>query len=227
LAQAHKILVNALALACQICPQARDRAQHGMSVHGLGPCKLEVVLSIEVGQEHSAEATAEALERSVAVRSAVRRDGTVKRIPVEDVLPAMSASLPRAISCQPTASCWRVGRRRIPTSRSSPASLTQSRNEPAIVWLKTRLKPSMRCSVALPCERGGDDARRRNRITHAFGGIAATLQSDRPPTLFERGRPARHRSTLSECLEDHYHLLTFIRGSPVYLRDSHDPQRCP
>jgi Mg2+-importing ATPase len=48
---------------------------------------LTVSIALEVGQEHSAKATAEALECSVALRAAVRRDGTAPRIPFEDVVP--------------------------------------------------------------------------------------------------------------------------------------------
>jgi hypothetical protein len=190
MAQAHKILVNALTLACQICPQARDRAQH---------------------------------ERSAAVRAAVRRDGTVTGIPVEDVVPGDVASLARAISCQPTASCLRVGRRRIPTSLSSPASLTESRNEPAIVWLKTRLKPSMRCSVALPWRAGRpqcsssqpDHTRvRRHRCDAIVNPIRA--RPYRKTSVDAFGKP---RGSLS--------FAYFQPGNPGYLRDSHEPQRCP
>ena len=36
-------------------------------------------------QEHNAEAVAEALKRSVAVRATVRRDGVVTPVPVEDI----------------------------------------------------------------------------------------------------------------------------------------------
>jgi magnesium-transporting ATPase (P-type) len=99
LAQAHKILVNALALACQICLQARDRAQY---------------------------------ERSVAVRAAVRRDGTETGTPVEDVVSGdvvdAAANLVPADGI--VLASGAAAHTNEPLLSGEP---TESRNEPAIV----------------------------------------------------------------------------------------------
>jgi Mg2+-importing ATPase len=148
---------------------------------------LSVSITLEVAQEHSAEAAAEALKRSVAVRAAVRRDGAVARIPVEDIVPGDIVEL-AAGDLVPADGIVLASR----GAHTNEALLT---GEPYPV--EKRPDP---CSAEYPAEAynalfGGTalvsgEATMLVVATGAgtrFGGIAAALQSDRPPTPFERG----------------------------------------
>jgi Mg2+-importing ATPase len=67
-----------------------------------------VVLStlLDMVQERRAEATAEALRRSIALSADVWRDGARRSLPVADLVPGDVVDLRRAIWCPPMAWCW-------------------------------------------------------------------------------------------------------------------------
>ena len=148
---------------------------------------LTVSIAFEVGQEHSAEAAAEALKRSVAVRAATRRDGSVTRIPVEDVVPGDIIEL-TAGDLVPADGIMLASR----AAHTNESLLT---GEPYPVE-----KRAGNCAAESPAEAFnalfGGTALVSGEATmlvvatglHTrFGGIAAALRSDRPPTPFERG----------------------------------------
>jgi len=130
-------------------------------------------IALEVVQEHNAEEAAEALKRSVAVRASVRRDGAVE-LTAGDLVPADGIVLASS------------------AAHTNESLLT---GEPYPVE-----KRAGSCSAEYPAEAfnalfGGTavvsgEATMLVVATGAstrFGGIAAALQSDRPPTPFERG----------------------------------------
>jgi Mg2+-importing ATPase len=148
---------------------------------------LTVSITLEVGQEHSAEAAAEALKRSVAVRAAVRRDGAVTRILVEDVVPGDIVEL--------TAGDLVPADGIVLASRAAHTNESLLTGEPYPVE-----KRAGNCAAESPAEAFnalfGGTALVSGEATmlvvatgsHTrFGGIAAALRSDRPPTPFERG----------------------------------------
>ena len=73
---------------------------------------LAISIGLEIIQEQKAETIAEALKRSVAVHAAVRRDGKTAQFPSRKSSPATWSNLAPAISCLPTASCWKPTARR-------------------------------------------------------------------------------------------------------------------
>jgi Mg2+-importing ATPase len=144
-------------------------------------------ITLEVVQEHNAEAAAEALKRSVAVRASVRRDGAVAHIPVEDIVPGDIVELAAGDL--------------VPADGIVLASHAAHTNESLLTGepytVEKRPGP---CSAEYPAEAynalfGGTamvsgEATMLVVATGAntrFGGIAAALQSDRPPTPFEQG----------------------------------------
>jgi Mg2+-importing ATPase len=148
---------------------------------------LTVSIALEVGQEHSAEAAAEALKRSVAVRAAVRRDGTVMRIPVEDVVPGDVVEL-AAGDLVPADGI-------VLASRAAHTNESLLTGEPYPVEKRAGVCVSENPAEAFNALFGGTalvsgDATMLVVVTGShtrFGGIAAALQSQRPPTPFERG----------------------------------------
>ncbi|MFO1097392.1 MAG: magnesium-translocating P-type ATPase [Xanthobacteraceae bacterium] len=144
-------------------------------------------IALEAVQEHNAEEAAEALKRSVAVRASVRRDGAVARIPVEDIVPGDIVEL-AAGDLVPADGI-------VLASRAAHTNESLLTGEPYPVEKRAGL-----CSAEYPAEAFNalfsgtavvsGEATMLVVATGAgtrFGGIAAALQSDRPPTPFERG----------------------------------------
>ncbi len=144
-------------------------------------------IALEVVQEHSAEAAAEALKRSVAVRAAVRRDGVMASIPVEDIVAGDIVEL-AAGDLVPADGI-------VLASRAAHTNESLLTGEPYPV--EKRPGP---CSAEYPAEAYnglfGGTALVSGEATMLvvatgrrtqFGGIAVALQSERPPTPFERG----------------------------------------
>ncbi|MGZ8373155.1 MAG: magnesium-translocating P-type ATPase [Rhodoplanes sp.] len=144
-------------------------------------------ITLEVVQEHNAEEAAEALKRSVAVCAAVRRDGVAARIPVEDIVPGDIVELAAGDL--------------VPADGIVLASHAAHTNESLLTGepypVEKRPGP---CSAVYPAEAynslfsgtalvSGESTMLvvATGASTRFGGIAAALQSDRPPTQFERG----------------------------------------
>ncbi len=148
---------------------------------------LSVSIALDVTQEHRAEAAVEALKRSVAVRAQVRRDGTPVSLPVDEIVPGDIVML-RAGDLVPADGI-------VLDSRAAHANESLLTGEPFPV--EKRPGPS---EAATPAEAFnalfGGTALVSGEATllvvatgtrTRFGGIAAALRSEEPPTAFERG----------------------------------------
>jgi Mg2+-importing ATPase len=144
-------------------------------------------ITLDVAQEHRAEATAESLRRMVAVHADVRRDGALKSIPVENVVPgdvielkagdlvpadglvleSHNAHLNEALM---TGEAFPVEKRVGPCDAKTPAGAVNA------VFAGTSVVSGALVMLAVATGR-----------TTRFGGIAAALASSEPPTAFERG----------------------------------------
>ena len=148
---------------------------------------LAASIALDVAQEHRAEAAAEALKRSVAVRSRVRRGGRLTEVPAEEIVPGDVVAL-RAGDLVPadgivlesraahtdeallTGEPYPVEKRPGPSGAATPAEAHDA------LFGGTALVSGE--AVMLVVATG---ARTR------FGGIAAALRAEAPPTAFERG----------------------------------------
>jgi Mg2+-importing ATPase len=148
-----------------------------------------IVLSItlDVVQEHRAEITADALKRSVAIHSDVRRDGQFTAVPAEQVVPGDVVEL-RAGDLVPadgivlssrnahvnealmTGEPFPTEKRAAPCEASTPADAFNA------VFAGTSLISGEATVLVVTT---GDATK--------FGGIAAELASSEPPSAFERG----------------------------------------
>jgi len=148
---------------------------------------LSLSIALDVTQEHRAEAAAELLKRSVAIRSHVRRDGNQIDVPVEEIVPGDIVLL-RAGDLVPadgivvesqgahtneallTGEPFPVEKRPGPSTATIPADAFNA------LFGGTTLvsgEATMLVTATGPHTR--------------FGGIAAALRSEEPPTSFERG----------------------------------------
>jgi Mg2+-importing ATPase len=175
-------LVAILILAALISGATGDWVSFGMIIAILG-----VSIALDVTQEHRAETAAEALKRSVAVRSLVWRDGKPVPLPVEDIVPGDVVML-RAGDLVPADGI-------VLDSRDAHVNEALLTGEPFPV--EKRPGPS---EATIPAEAfnglfGGTalvsgEATMLVTATGSrtrFGGIAAALRADEPPTAFERG----------------------------------------
>ncbi|WP_135467862.1 magnesium-translocating P-type ATPase [Crenalkalicoccus roseus] len=148
---------------------------------------LAASIALDVGQEHRAEAAAEALKRSVAIRATVRRDGVPLRVAAEEVVPGDIVEL-AAGDLVPADGI-------VLASRAAHANEALLTGEPYPV--EKRPGPS---GAATPAEAFdalfGGTALVSGEATMLvvatgprtrFGGIAAALGGEEPPTAFERG----------------------------------------
>lgn len=148
---------------------------------------LCISTALDVTQEHRAEGAAEALKRSVAVRSQVRREGDVASVPVEDIVPGDIVLL-RAGDLVPADGV-------VLDSRGAHTNEALLTGEPFPV--EKRVGPSNATTPdgAFDALFGGTalvsgEATMLVTATGArtrFGGISAALRSEEPPTAFERG----------------------------------------
>jgi Mg2+-importing ATPase len=148
---------------------------------------LAVSIALDVTQEHRAEAAAEALKRSVAVRARVLRDGAACDLPVEDLVPGDIVLL-RAGDLVPADGV-------VLASRDAHANEALLTGEPFPVEKRPGPCLSEAPAEAFAALFGGTalvsgEATMLVVATGSrtrFGGIAAALRSDEPPTAFERG----------------------------------------
>jgi len=148
---------------------------------------LAVSITLDVVQEHRAEATAEALQRSVAVHCEVLRDGKLVQVPTEEVVPGDVVEL-RAGDLVPADGI-------VLTSNAALANEALLTGEPYPVEKRTGPSASDAPAEASGALFGGTamvggEATMLVVATGArtrFGAIAAALRADAPPTAFERG----------------------------------------
>ena len=148
---------------------------------------VSLSIALDVAQEHRAEVAAEALKRSVAVRSDVLRDGTMVAVPVDHVVPGDVVEL-RAGDLVPADGVLLHGR----NVHVNEALMT---GEPYPVE-----KQPGQCDAPLPADAfnalfagtsvvSGEAAMLVVATAGAtrFGGIAAALAGNEVPSAFERG----------------------------------------
>ena len=175
-------LVAILLVAAAISGFSGDLASFIIIVTVVG---LSIVL--DVVQEQRAEVAAEALKRSVAIRADVMRDGAVRSLPVDDIVPGDVIEL-RAGDLVPADGVLLAGR----GAHVNEALMT---GEPYPVE-----KRAGDCDATEPAEAFNalfagtsvvnGEATMLAVATGAstrFGGIAAALASAEPPSAFERG----------------------------------------
>jgi len=144
-------------------------------------------IALDVLQEHRAEVAAEALKRSVAIHADVIRDGTVRSLPVDEIVPGDVIEL-RAGDLVPADGVLLAGR----GTHVNEALMT---GEPYPVEKRVG-----DCDAAEPAEAFNalfagtsvvnGEATMLAVATGAatrFGGIAAALANAEPPSAFERG----------------------------------------
>jgi Mg2+-importing ATPase len=148
---------------------------------------VSLSITLDIVQEHRAEQAADALRRSVAVKADVRRDGAVIAIPVEEIVPGDIVEL-RAGDLVPAdgvvveAHNAQVNQA-VMTGESFPATKSGGASDGAApadatnaLFAGTSVVGGS--TVMLVVETG---ARTR------FGGIAAALSAEEPPTALEQG----------------------------------------
>ena len=148
---------------------------------------LSASIAMDVVQEHRAEAAAEALKRSVAIRSRVRRDGRLVEVAADEVVPGdvlelragdmvpadgivLESRAARADEALLTGEPFPVEKRAGPSEAETAAEASG-----ALFGGTTLVSGEARMLVAAT----GDRTR--------YGGIAAALRSDEPLTAFGRG----------------------------------------
>ncbi|HVW94151.1 MAG TPA: magnesium-translocating P-type ATPase [Devosia sp.] len=144
-------------------------------------------IGLDIFQEQKAEATIEALKRSVAVKADVLRDGALRSIPVADIVPGdivdlrggdlvpadgivLSSNGAMADEAALTGEPYGVEKRPGPSTGATPADAFNA------LFAGTSLT--------------NGEARMLVMATGAatrFGGIAASLEEQGPPAAFERG----------------------------------------
>jgi Mg2+-importing ATPase len=175
-------LIAVLIVAAAISGAAGDWASFVIIV-----AILALSVSLGVFQEHRAERAADALRRSVAVRTRTRRDGNVATIPVEDLVPGDVVEL--------AAGDFVPADGVVLASRAAHANEALFTGEP----YPAEKRPGA-CEATMPADAfnamfGGTtlvsgEATMLVVATGAhtrFGGIAAALEAEEPPTAFERG----------------------------------------
>ena len=175
-------LIAILVVAAAIAGAAGDWASFVIIV-----AILALSITLGVVQEHRAELAADALRRSVAIRTRTRRDGHVAAIPAEDVVPGDVVEL--------AAGDFVPADGVVLASRAAHVNEALLTGEP----YPTEKRPGA-CAAAMPADAfnalfGGTalvsgDATMVVVTTGAhtrFGGIAAALEAGEPPTAFERG----------------------------------------
>lgn len=148
---------------------------------------LSASIAMDVAQEHRAETAAEALKRSVAIRSRACRDGRLVEVAADDVVPGdvlelragdmvpadgivLESRAARADEALLTGEPFPVEK------RAGPSEAETAAEAPGALFAGTTLvSGEARLLVAAT----GDRTR--------YGGIAAALRSDEPPTAFGRG----------------------------------------
>ena len=144
-------------------------------------------ITLDVFQEHRAETAADALRRSVAVRADVHRDGKTVSLPVEALVPGGVVVL-KAGDLVPADGV-------VLASRSAHANEALLTGEPYAVEKRPGPCATETAADAFNALFGGasivsGEATMLVVATGAatrFGGIAAALQSNEPPSAFERG----------------------------------------
>jgi Mg2+-importing ATPase len=175
-------LIAILIVAGLISGATGDWASLGIILAIIG-----ISTGLDVTQEHRAEAAAEALKRSVAVRSQVSRDGNPVTVPVEDIVPGDIVML-RAGDLVPADGIVLDSR----AAHTNEALLT---GEPFPVEKRPGPSDATTPAEAFNALFGGTALVSGEAImlviaTGArtrFGGIAAALRLEEPPTAFERG----------------------------------------
>jgi Mg2+-importing ATPase len=175
-------LIAVLIVAAAISGLSGDMGSFGIIV-----VVVSLSITLDIVQEHRAEQAADALRRSVAVKADVRRDGAVKAIPVEELVPGDIVEL-RAGDLVPAdgvvveAHNAQVNQA-VMTGESFPATKSEGASDgtaPAdaanALFAGTSVVGGS--IVMLVVETG---ARTR------FGGIAAALAAEEPPTALEQG----------------------------------------
>ncbi|WQO29837.1 magnesium-translocating P-type ATPase [Microvirga lotononidis] len=175
-------LIAILIAAALISGATGDWASFGIILTILG-----LSIALDVTQEHRAEAAAEALKRSVAVRSTVERDRKPVSLPVDEIVPGDIVLL-RAGDLVPadgivldskaahtneallTGEPFPVEKRPGPSDADTPAEAFNA------LFGGTALVSGEATMLVI-----ATGARTR------FGGIAAALRSVEPPTAFEKG----------------------------------------
>jgi P-type Mg2+ transporter len=148
---------------------------------------LSLSIGLEIFQEHRAERAADALRQSVALRTRARRDGRVATILVEDVVPGDLVEL--------AAGDFVPADGVVLASRAAHVNEALLTGEP----YPAEKRPGP-CDATMPADAfnalfGGTalvsgEATMLVVATGAhtrFGGIAAALEAEEPPTAFERG----------------------------------------
>jgi P-type Mg2+ transporter len=148
---------------------------------------LTASIALDVAQEQRAETAAEALKRSVAIRSTVLRDGAPARVAAEEIVPGdvvelgagdlvpadgvvLASRAGHANEALLTGEPYPVEKRPGPSGAATPAEAFDA------LFGGTALVSGEAAMLVV-----ATGARTR------FGGIAAALQSDEPPSALERG----------------------------------------
>jgi Mg2+-importing ATPase len=144
-------------------------------------------ISLDIVQEHQAEVTVETLRRSVAVRADVRRDGATIAVPVEDLVPGdivelrtgdlvpadgvvLEAHNAQVNESLMTGEAFPSAKNSEPCDSATPADASNA------LFAGTSVVAG---SALMAVVATGPNTR--------FGGIAAALSANEPPTALERG----------------------------------------
>jgi P-type Mg2+ transporter len=147
-------------------------------------------ISLDVTQERHAEATIEALRQSVAILAAVYRDGRSAEIPVKDIVPGDVVEL-NAGELVPADGVVLSGRgiqvnesvltgEPYAVEKQPHSSITQSGNDRTSTLFGGTSIVSGEAKLLVVATGAGT----------RFGAIAASIQTQEPPTSFERGTHA-------------------------------------
>ncbi len=175
-------LVAILLVAAAISSFTGDIASFAIIVTVIGAS-----IALDVVQEHRAETTAEALKRSVAIHADVKRDGTVRSLPVEQLVPGDVVEL-RAGDLVPADGVLIEGRNAhvneaLMTGEPYPVEKRAGdceATEPADAFNALFAGTSVVNGEATMLVVATGQATR-------FGGIAAALAGAEPPGAFELG----------------------------------------
>jgi Mg2+-importing ATPase len=175
-------LVAILILAAAIAGLTGDLASFGIIL-----AIVALSVALDVTQEHRAEATAEALRRSVAVRADVVRAGAVESVPVEDLVAGDVVRL-RAGDIVPADGV-------VIDSTGAHVNESLLTGEPYPVEKRPGPSAAETPAEAFDALFGGTSVVSGEAVMlvvatgprSRFGGIAASLAAQEPPTAFERG----------------------------------------
>jgi len=175
-------LIAVLIVAAAISGLSGDMGSFGIIV-----AVVSLSITLDIVQEHRAEQAADALRRSVAVKTDVRRGGAVTAIPVEELVPgdivelragdlvpadgvvveAHNAQVNQAVM---TGESFPATKREGASAGTAPADATNA------LFAGTSLVGG---SIVMLVVETGAHTR--------FGGIAAALAAEEPPTALEQG----------------------------------------